>query len=64
MAVETITTEGDFVIKNGEGHDLVRVHCGEDAMSFSILGTAHSTFTLEEAAELRGWIDRRLTEAV
>lgn len=63
MAIETITREGDFVIKNGAGQDLLRVHCGEDAMSFSARNRDIS-FTLEEAAELRDWINRRLTEAV
>ena len=63
MAIETITTEGDFVVKNGQSEDLLRIHCGEDAMSLSARGTWVS-FTLEEAAELRDWINRRLTEAV
>lgn len=63
MAIETITTEGDFVIKNAMGGDLLRVQCGEDGMSFSVSRSVIS-FTLEEAAELRDWIKLRLEEPV
>jgi hypothetical protein len=65
MAVETITREGDFVIK-GRGNDLLRIHFTEDSMVITATESGRQIIicAVEEAVELRDWLTRRIEEPV
>lgn len=63
MAIETITREGDFVLKNNAHGDLLRVHMTEDAMIIWVRGVTVNC-AVSEAEELRDWITRRLEEPI
>lgn len=63
MPVETITREGDFVLKGGVGV-MLRVHADEDAFTITLQSPHSLTFAIDEAEELRDWLTRRLTETI
>lgn len=65
MAVETITTEGDYVIKGGGG-DLLRVHFTDESMIITATENRPQKHVIvcdiSEAKELRDWLTRRIEE--
>lgn len=63
MAIETITREGDFVLKNNAHGDLLRAHMAEDALIIAVRQVVVSC-AISEARELRDWLTRRLEEPV
>lgn len=66
MAIETITREGDLVIR-GAGRDLLRFTAGEDQVTVTAteLGSRQVIIiSTTEAKELRDWLTRRLDEPV
>ena len=64
MAIETITREGDFVLKNARGSDMFRFRAGDDMFTVSMSVTTSLTMGADEAQELRDWLTRRLAEAL
>jgi hypothetical protein len=67
MAVETITTEGDYVIKGREG-DLLRIHFTDESMIITATENRPQKHViicdLSEAKELRDWLTRRIEEPI
>jgi hypothetical protein len=67
MAIETVTTEGDFVVKS-LGRDILRVHMGEDSMTVVThcggQNRNNVICDISEARQLRDWLTRRLEEEV
>jgi hypothetical protein len=67
MAIETLTTEGDYVIK-GHGGDLLRVHFTEESMVITATENRPQKHVIicdiSEAKDLRDWLTRRIAEPV
>lgn len=67
MAVETVTTEGDYVIKGREG-DLLRIHFTDESMIITATENWPQKHVIicdiSEAKELRDWLTRRIEEEV
>lgn len=64
MPVETITREGDYIIRNARNSDLLRIHADEDTFTISMSATTSLTMGADEMEEIRDWITRRLTESL
>lgn len=66
MPIEQITKEGDFVIQNSNGVVSFRMHMTDDAAIISDDRRPGSQLimTIEEAAELCGWLTRQLSAAI
>jgi hypothetical protein len=63
MAIETITREGDFVIRSASGKIAFRFHSEEDG--FTISATQNSILMTDgEAEELMEWLKRRFSDAI
>lgn len=64
---ETVTTEGDYVIK-GSGSDLLRIHFTDESMIITATENRPQKHVIicdiSEAKELRDWLTRRIDEKV
>lgn len=68
MAIERLTTEGDFVVR-GVGRDLLRFHMTDESMYVTANenhpGQRHVVICdISEAKELRDWLTRRIEEPI
>lgn len=65
MAVETVTREGDYVLK-GQGRALLRLHMNEGEMIITSddYRGMHTIASLSDVRELRDWLTRRLEEPI
>lgn len=65
--IETVTTEGDYVIK-GSGNDLLRIQFTDESMIITATENRPQKHVIicdvSEAKELRDWLTRRIEEQI